>query len=305
MLRVDAIWEASRRTWALAACGVIIAAIAIADYFTSAYVSFGLLYLFPIMLAAGFLSRRAIIALSLICAALGEGFSALDPYGRASRLLFATLALSGSGLYVYELVRSRRLSRATDERLRVLIATSPAAILTVGESGLIESANEAAAEMLDPLAGNLVGQDVRSFVPELQDAVSSASGSHFRTSMQCELHRTNGEVLPAHVWFSTYTERGARKLAAIMADMSEDNPAAVEATSELALASEERAELNPRQTAVLRLVMNGLKNEEIAARLGVSLSVVKNTLQQLYSRTNSRNRSQLVRAALEHYQDLI
>ncbi len=282
----------------------MIAAIAFSDYLTRTYVSFGLLYLFPIMLASGFLSRRAIVVLALFCAALGESFSALDAYGRASRLMFATLALSGSGLYVSELVRNRRLSEATEERLRVLIATSPAAILTVGESGLVESANQAAEEMLYPNTGSVVGSAVAAFVPELRDAVSSASGSHFRTTMQCEVHRGNGETVAAQVWFSTYTERGLRKLAAIVADVSEDKADAGTAVDEAA-AQVERAELSPRQTAVLRYVMNGLKNEDIAARLGVSLSVIKNTLQQLYSKANVHNRSQLVRIALERYQDLI
>ncbi len=282
----------------------MILAIAVADYLTRTYVSFGLLYLFPIMLASGFLRRRTIVGLSVFCAALGESFSALDPYGRASRLVLATLALSGSGLYVYELVQNRRLTQATDERLRVLIATSPAAIITVGERGVVESANHAAQELLDPEAGNVVGNDVGMFVPELRDAVSSAPGCHFKASMQCTVRRRNGESVDAQVWFSTYTERGAKKLAAIVGGNSEDSPRAVQeehGESEHG----ERAELNERQVSVLRLVLNGYKNEDIAVKLGVSVSVIKNTLQQLYAKTHVHNRSQLVRIVLERYQDLI
>ena len=59
--------------------------------------------------------------------------------------------------------------------------------------------------------------------------------------------------------------------------------------------------LNSRETDVLRLLVQGLTNKEIASRLGVSESVVKNTRQQLFAKTEVRTRSQLVRIALEQY----
>ena len=43
----------------------------------------------------------------------------------------------------------------------------------------------------------------------------------------------------------------------------------------------------------------------IASRLNVSESVVKNTIQQLFAKTEVRTRSQLVRVALECYRDLL
>jgi two-component system nitrate/nitrite response regulator NarL len=51
-------------------------------------------------------------------------------------------------------------------------------------------------------------------------------------------------------------------------------------------------------------VLEGLANKEIGGRLGVSESSVKATLQQLFSKTGVRTRSQLVRIALEQYRDL-
>jgi DNA-binding NarL/FixJ family response regulator len=56
-----------------------------------------------------------------------------------------------------------------------------------------------------------------------------------------------------------------------------------------------------REELVLSGVFEGLANKEIANRLGVSESSVKATLQQLFSKTGVRTRSQLVRVALEHY----
>ena len=57
--------------------------------------------------------------------------------------------------------------------------------------------------------------------------------------------------------------------------------------------------LTEREQRVLQGVFEGLGNKEIGARLGVSVSAVKATLQQLFDKTGVRTRSQLVRIALE------
>ena len=61
----------------------------------------------------------------------------------------------------------------------------------------------------------------------------------------------------------------------------------------------ERPHLTEREQAVLQGVFEGLGNKEIGARLGVSDSAVKATLQQLFRKTHVRTRGQLVRVALE------
>ena len=65
----------------------------------------------------------------------------------------------------------------------------------------------------------------------------------------------------------------------------------------------QRKKLTERERTVLRFVFEGLANKEIADRLQVSESAVKATLQQLFSKTGVRTRSQLVRTALENYKD--
>jgi len=60
-----------------------------------------------------------------------------------------------------------------------------------------------------------------------------------------------------------------------------------------------------RERQVLSFVFEGLANKEIAARIGVSEGSVKSTLQQLFSKTGVRTRSQLVRIVLEEYRDQI
>jgi len=60
---------------------------------------------------------------------------------------------------------------------------------------------------------------------------------------------------------------------------------------------------NDRQRQVLRFVVEGLSNKEIAWRLQISESYVKAILQSLFHKTGVRTRGQLVRVAFEQYKD--
>ena len=60
---------------------------------------------------------------------------------------------------------------------------------------------------------------------------------------------------------------------------------------------------NSRQRRVLRFVLEGLSNKEIAWHLQISESYVKAILQSLFEKTGVRTRGQLVRVALEQYED--
>jgi PAS domain S-box-containing protein len=298
MLRFERVWEQSNRTLILVVSGIIIVVIALVDWWTKPYVSLGFLYLFPIMLLAAFLPRWLLGLLGAICAILSETFSSLDK--SFIRLGFETLALAGCGLFVAELIRNRRLTLAAEERLRTLVETSPAAIVTVDERGFIELANRAATDLLAPQDGQLVGNPIAAFLPELHHALRREDGPQFRASMQCRAHRGDGVSFTADVWFSTYKEAANPKLAAIIADVTEDSPVGLANGS-----TAERAALNSRETEILKLLVQGLTNKEIAGRMEISESVVKNTLQQLFSKVSVRTRGQLVRVALEQYRDIL
>jgi two-component system, LuxR family, sensor kinase FixL len=300
----EQIWEQKSRVAVLAASGVAVLAIAAVDWWTKPYFSLGFLYLFPIMLAAGFLPRWAIVLLGIGCALLSERFSNLDPSDSTVRLTFETLALCGCGLFTSEVLRNRRLSLSSQERLRVLVETSPAAIVTVDERGFIELANRAATELMAPRDGRLIGYPIAAFLPELHHALRWEDRPQFRTSMQCRGHRGNGETFLADVWFSSYKDGAKPKLAAIIADVSEEQ-ALPSATSPVTLDPQERTQLSARELEALRLVVQGLANKEIASRMEISESAVKNTLQQLFAKTEVRTRGQLVRVALERYRDLL
>jgi DNA-binding NarL/FixJ family response regulator len=60
---------------------------------------------------------------------------------------------------------------------------------------------------------------------------------------------------------------------------------------------------NERQRKVLRFVLEGLSNKEIAWQLQISESYVKAILQSLFQKTGVRTRGQLVRVAFEQYED--
>ena len=77
------------------------------------------------------------------------------------------------------------------------------------------------------------------------------------------------------------------------------------ATETTPLQSDRTRRFTERERQVLSFVFEGLANKEIAARIGVSEGSVKSTLQQLFSKTGVRTRSQLVRIVLEQYRDQI
>ncbi|MDE1176539.1 MAG: response regulator transcription factor [Edaphobacter sp.] len=66
---------------------------------------------------------------------------------------------------------------------------------------------------------------------------------------------------------------------------------------------QESIRFTERERSTLRYLLQGLANKEIAANLNISESAVKATLQQLFSKTGVRTRSQLVLLAIEKYRD--
>jgi two-component system, NarL family, nitrate/nitrite response regulator NarL len=80
---------------------------------------------------------------------------------------------------------------------------------------------------------------------------------------------------------------------------TDDKPASDAPPAASGSAGQRQAHLTPREQQVLRSVLEGLTNKEIAHQIGVSLSSVKATLQHLFEKAGVRTRSQLVRIALE------
>jgi two-component system nitrate/nitrite response regulator NarL len=64
-----------------------------------------------------------------------------------------------------------------------------------------------------------------------------------------------------------------------------------------------RPKLTDRDKAVLRCIFQGLANKEIGTRLLLSEGSVKGSLRQLFQKLGVRTRAQLVKVALEQFQD--
>jgi len=229
------IYAPSNRAKLLTVAGLLIVAIAVLDWMTTPYLSLGFLYLFPIIIVGGFLSRAQIVVVALTCAVLQEAFSNLPQNEAVVRLIFSSTGFIGTGLLVSQLIRNRRivlkhvaelenevnLRHDAEEQLQVLVESSPAAIVTIDATGTILLANQAAQQLLDSNA-SLRGQKIISYLPSLQTAVDSQPSHSFRTNLQCKGQRSNGEAFLAGVWFSTYSTMAGPRLAAVIVDLSED-----------------------------------------------------------------------------------
>ena len=229
------LYAPNNRFRSLLFASILIFLIAVVDWATKPYVSLGLLYLFPIMLAGGFLPRLEIFGLSLFCAVLHEVFSSF-PSPDPVRTAMVTIAFTGTGFFISELVRNRhlmashlqemeeqvRFRRDAEDQLEMLIQTSPAAIITMDSSGTILRANEAARQLFVPDDVSLAGNSVGSYLPDLYAALRNYDSKILRTAMQCKGQRQNGEAFLAAAWFSTYKTSTGSRLAAIVVDLSEE-----------------------------------------------------------------------------------
>jgi two-component system, LuxR family, sensor kinase FixL len=230
------IYAPANRTKMLALSALLIAGIAAIDWWATHYISLGFLYLFPIIILGGFLSRTQIIGVALVCAFLQEAFSNLPESEAVTRLLFSSAGFVGTGLFISEMIRNRRivlkhseeledqvkLREDAEQQLRSLIESSPAAIVTIDSQGKVLLANEAAQALFSAGAAPLQGQAIRSYLPSLQTVLRTQSSRAFRTTLQCTGQRSDGEVFLAGVWFSTYSTIAGSRLAAIIVDLSED-----------------------------------------------------------------------------------
>lgn len=235
-MEFSSLYSHENRARFLSAAAILIVVIAVVDWSTKPFISIGFLYLFPILLVAGFLPRWQITLVALVCAVLQELFSELPSNEAITRLLMASAGFVGTGLFVSEIIRSRQMTmihlvevetqvalrKEIEEQLRALVESSPVAIVTIDSSGTVLLANDASQNLLMPGSTPLTGQSIGEFLPALLAAVQTQKSQQFRTELRCRGKRNNGEAFLAAVWFSTYTTVQGRRLAAIIVDLSED-----------------------------------------------------------------------------------
>jgi two-component system, LuxR family, sensor kinase FixL len=216
----------------------LLALIALADSATRLNIALGTLYLLPMAVGALALRRAEIVLLALVCALLREHFgpSSWEPLA-LTRLLNTFLSFGVLGLLLGEIARNRRMQLAhlrdlrweiarrqeAEGQIRMVIESSPAAIITANAQGKIELANQTAHEILEVESGGLIGSSIGDFLPALSE-LSGADGAafHYRTATTCRGRRATGEQFLSSVWFTSYGSQKGRKLAAIFTDNSED-----------------------------------------------------------------------------------
>ena len=231
-------WVERHRNQVFAVAAVLFAAILFTDWKIVLDRSMGFLYIVPILLVAGFLGNIQVIVLSVVCALLREQF---DPGhwgpGFGYRMITGFCGFLLAGVIVSALNRERRLvmeqlalrdeqirlRREADQQTRVLIETSPLAILMLDNTGLVVLANQSAHDLLAFPSGDLAGQEIGNLLPILTRLVRTAPArSDFRTALECKGYRRNGEVFLAHIWLSTYLTASGLRLAAVVWDASEN-----------------------------------------------------------------------------------
>src|SRR3984893_833979 len=174
--------QGSRATVLLWAA-IFITVIALVDWHFEDNISFGFLYLFPMLMVGGCLTRWQIAGVAALCTALTEAFDPFPwvmPVG-VSRVILTFAAFFGAGYYGFGAARSRRLvnqhlgqierevelRRKTEEQLEFLISSSPATIFTLDANGNVLLANEAAHRLLRVEKGKLQGLSIAHFFPAL------------------------------------------------------------------------------------------------------------------------------------------
>lgn len=258
---------------------LLIACIALIDWRVDLNLSFGFLYLFPILLLGTVLPVWQILLAVLFCTVLADQF---DPFPMSLVVLpqdvLVFTALLGAGLVSHQVSRRRRAEnrmlrqvekeslarQEAEQQLEFLIDSSPAAIVTMNAAGEILLTNPAARRLFGITDQELAGKHIRAFVPALAGATSVGSDiKKFRTEMQCRGRKMNGEMFLANVFFSTYHTQTGPRLAALIVDASED--------------LREREESNLRQVLASSRILAAAVSHEIRNVCG-AISVIHENL---------------------------
>jgi two-component system sensor kinase FixL len=211
--------------------------IALADLLVAPNISLGLLYFFPILLAAGCLRNLDIVAISFGCTLLRE---LLGPFvwteGVAPRLITSFIAYLGTGALIREIDRHRKATLAnarqlseeaarrenTEQQLRGLVDGMPAAVVTLDPGGKVLLANEAAHELLGRESPSLLGESIDRYLPDLARLRLTSAVRHLvRTMIEGTAYRHDGQAFLAHIWVSSYGPPSATGITAVIFDASE------------------------------------------------------------------------------------
>jgi two-component system, LuxR family, sensor kinase FixL len=219
--------------------GLLIVVIAFVDWRLVNDLPLGFLYLLPMLMVGRVLPPWQIAGVALLCTVVTENFDQFVWSFRIGMprdvLYFA--AFFCVGLFVYEVTRNRQVviehlheiekqrdaRRQAEQQLKVLIESSPAAIITADSDGCVLMANEAAHRMLALGSATLSGRSIHRYFPSLSNVSNQDTNQQFfRAVMQSRGQREDGEVFLADICFSTYRTDAGSRLAAMILDASEE-----------------------------------------------------------------------------------
>ncbi len=229
----------SRRKLVLLGAALLIVLIAAADWGSADNIPLGFLYLVPMLMLGRILKPWQTVLTAALCTSLAELY---DPFLWDLRtgvprdtLYFAAFVTVGIFVYtahrnnqltlahLHEIELQRNARQEAEEQLKVLIESSPAAILTANTAGDILTANDAAHRILTIPANTLTARNLQQFFPALASiARTAASDQVFRAVMQSRGYRADGETFLAEICFSTYRTNSGARLAALILDASEE-----------------------------------------------------------------------------------
>jgi PAS domain S-box-containing protein len=218
---------------------VLIAAIAVVDWLVIAEIPLGFLYLVPMLMVGSVGGRAWIAATAVVCTVLAELFSDLAWSLRTglSRDVLYFAAFLGAGFFIREVNKSRRVAlenlhaieaerdarREAEQQLKILIESSPLAIVTADAQGQVLMANEATQRMLGVPLGELAGKSIYKYLPALTNiSMQDSAQQHLCAVMQARGQREDGEAFLADICFSTYKTSAGTRLAAMVLDGSDD-----------------------------------------------------------------------------------
>jgi two-component system, LuxR family, sensor kinase FixL len=225
------------RIGVLGLAGVVLGAVMFLDHF-HVEESLELFYVLPVVIAATVLNLWPTLLAALTCTLARDFLTiGLAPIELALDFAMAFLAYGSAGMLVTEMSRNRRaalaaysrlkmeeeLRRRAQDQLRILVESSPAAIVTLNQRAEVLAANRAAHGMLgfdEP--GSLIGVSVADHIPVFSGALLVKHAEDMHVSSTSWGKRANGSHFPVSVWFSTYQDQGERRLAGILVDVSEE-----------------------------------------------------------------------------------
>ncbi len=206
---------------------------------------FGALYFVPILIMAASLELWQLFAVAATFTFVREYFQAPAAQGAAfqehfqiaARVTTYMVGYVTTGLLIRVTVQSRQaviehlhrmqeqveLRHDAEEQLRVLVESSPAAILIADSRGRVLDCNRAADHLFQADPPGIKGRFIGDYLPVLGSMPKGASHHQpFRTKISSRARRAGGEVFPADIWLSSYETHSGDRLAAIVLDASEE-----------------------------------------------------------------------------------